>query len=86
MVQRQPHPVTRMPAQSIDLNPIEQLWQYLKRQLATYESEPVSVHELWECVEKEWEKIPVEVCTNLIESMPKHIVAVIKAKGGHTKY
>ena len=34
------------PAQSPDLKPIEQLWQYLKRHLATYESEPVSVHEL----------------------------------------
>ena len=74
------------PAQSPDLNPIEQLWQYLKRQLATYESEPVSVHKLWERVEKEWGEIPVEVCTNLIDSMPKRIAAVIKAKGGHTKY
>ena len=74
------------PAQSPDLNPIEQLWKYLKRQLATYESEPVSVYELWERVEKEWEGNTVEVCTNLIESMPKCIAAVIKAKGGHTKY
>ena len=74
------------PAQSPDLNPIEHLWQHLKRQLATYESEPVSMHELWERVEKEWEKIPVEVCINLIESMPRRVAAVLKAKGGHTKY
>ena len=74
------------PDQSPDLNPIEQLWQYHKRKLATYESEPVSVHELWERVEKEWGKTQVEVCTNLIESMPKRIVAVIKSKGCHTKY
>ena len=39
-----------------------------------------------ERVEKEWEKIPVEICTNVIESMPKRIAAVIKAKGGHAKY
>ena len=42
--------------------------------------------ELWERVETEWEKIPAEVCQNLIESMPRRIEAVLKAKGGHTKY
>jgi hypothetical protein len=34
----------------------------------------------------EWEKIPKEVCVNLIESMPRRIKAVIKAKGGNTRY
>jgi hypothetical protein len=41
---------------------------------------------LWERVEKEWNKIDVEVCQNLIESMPRRIAAVLKAKGGYTKY
>jgi hypothetical protein len=30
----------------------------------------------------EWEKIPPEVCQNLIESMARCIEAVYKAKGG----
>jgi hypothetical protein len=34
----------------------------------------------------EWEKIPKEVCQNLIESMPRRVAAVLRAKGGHTKY
>ena len=42
--------------------------------------------ELWERVEAEWDKIPAEVCQNLIESMPRRVEAVLKAKGGHTKY
>ena len=46
------------PAQSPDLNPIEHLWQYLKQWLATYETDPVGMHELWERVEAEWNKIP----------------------------
>src|SRR5271170_265707 len=46
------------PAQSPDLNPIEHLWQHLKRQLAAYETEAMSMHELWERVEVEWDKIP----------------------------
>jgi hypothetical protein len=35
---------------------------------------------------EEWNKIPSEVCQNLIESMSRRLEAVIKAKGGHTKY
>ena len=33
----------------------------------------------------EWDKIGLEVCQNLIESMPRSL-AVVKARGGHTKY
>src|SRR6185295_7666856 len=61
------------PAQSPDLNPIEHLWQHLKRQLATYETDPESMHELWECVEAEWNKIPPQTCIDLIASMPRHV-------------
>jgi hypothetical protein len=74
------------PAQSPDLNPIEHLWGHLKRRLAEYEVEPKGILELWERVQEEWEKIPAEVCQNLIESMPRWMEAVIKAKGGYTKY
>jgi DDE superfamily endonuclease len=74
------------PAQSADLNPIEHLWDHLKRKLAEYEVAPKGILELWERVEKEWNKIDVEVCQNLIESMPRRIAAVLKAKGGYTKY
>jgi len=42
--------------------------------------------ELWEHVEKEWEGIGASVCQNLIEGMPRRVQAVIKAKGGYTKY
>ena len=74
------------PAQSPDLNPIEHLWFYIKRKLQEYEIPPKGAHELWERVAKEWNEIPPEVCQRLIESMPRRVAAVIKAKGGHTKY
>jgi transposase len=74
------------PAQSPDLNPIEHLWEYLKRRLNEHEVPPKGIHELWERVEKEWNGIPKEVVQNLIASMPRRCAAVIKAKGGHTKY
>ena len=74
------------PAQSPDLNPIEHLWDNLKRKLAAYEVAPTSMHELWERIEVEWEKITKEECLTLIESMPRRINAVLKAKGGYTRY
>ena len=74
------------PAQSPDLNPIEHLWQMLKFRLAAYPTEPKGVEELWRRVEVEWEKIPKEDCLKLINSMPRRVAAVLKAKGGYTKY
>jgi hypothetical protein len=74
------------PAQSPDLNPIEHLWQHLKKRLAQYENEPSGILELWRRIEMEWNSIPQKTCLNLIDSMPKRIAEVIKAKGGYTKY
>ena len=65
---------------------MEYLWQHLKKKLGEYNTEPCGILKLWEHVEKEWDKIPVDICTKLIESMPKHIAEVLKAKGGYTKY
>ena len=80
------------PPQYPDLKPIEHLWtikhlwMHLKRKLAEYDTEPSGMVELWERVEVEWNKIPRQVCVHLIESMPRRIDGVLKAKGGYTKY
>jgi len=74
------------PAQSPDLNPIEHMWSYLKKQLAKYETPPRSCKELWERISKEWYNIPVEYCRSLIRSMPRRLKAVYRAKGRQTKY
>jgi len=78
--------VMRWPAQSPDLNPIEHLWHYIKSRLGEYEEPPNSIQTLWERVQVEWDKIPAKVCQDLIESMPRRVEAVFKAKGGYTKY
>ena len=74
------------PAQSPDLNPIEHLWFLLKRKLAGYPEQAKGITELWERVQAEWEKIEVGECQRLIESMPRRVQEVIKAKGGYTSY
>lgn len=78
--------VLEWPPQSPNLNPIEHLWFGLKRRLQSYQEESKSMYELWERVQETWNSIPVEKCVNVIESMPRRINAVMKAKGGHTKY
>ena len=79
--------VLQWPAQSPDLNPIEHLWVKVKRELNKYDTPPNGLNELWERVEYIWnEKITKNDCLVLIESMPRRIKAVLKAKGYWTKY
>jgi len=77
--------VMRWPAHSPDLNPIEHLWDHLKR--ALNKGPPsISVEELWDRVQDIWNAITPETCKNLVRSMPKRLGEVRKAKGGSTKY
>ncbi|CAG8591375.1 13882_t:CDS:2, partial [Acaulospora colombiana] len=52
--------VLKWPAQSPDLNPIEHLWDHLKRRLNSYEDHPSSIHELERRIEVEWNNIDPE--------------------------
>jgi len=74
------------PSQSADLNPIEHVWNYLKIQVGARENRPTSIHELWEAILVEWERVPLDFVRKLIESMPRCVAAVLEAKGGQTKY
>ena len=74
------------PEKSSDLNPIEYLWNHLKRKMAVYEAPPQGVLELQERVQEKWGKIRPEVCQGLIESFPRQVEAIIKAKDDYTKY
>ena len=73
------------PAHSPDLSPIENLWADLKKRLEAKHGVIPKV-KLWEVVDEEWEKTRKELCRNLFASMPDRLQAVIKAKGGYTKY
>ena len=72
------------PAQSPDLNPIENLWAILDKRLA--ERTCNSEKELFNELEKGWNELPVDLLTSLVESMPRRIQAVIDAEGEATKY
>lgn len=75
----------RWPAQSPDLNPKEHLWSNLKRRVEEH-PKPANCDALWEIIEGEWENTDPAYCQRLVESMPRRLEAVIKAKGGYTTY
>lgn len=76
----------KWPSQSPDLNPIEHLWCLVKRRLGENPETPKSMHELMGRIDDVWQNIHEDSCRTLIESMPSRVLAVKKAKGGHTKY
>ncbi|GBL80301.1 hypothetical protein AVEN_92224-1 [Araneus ventricosus] len=76
--------VIRTPAQSPDLNPIENIWDHLNNSIRKFKIS--SKNELREKLMSEWDKIEGHVCANLVKSMPKRLNEVIKCKGGPTHY
>ncbi len=72
------------PANSPDLNPVENLWGIVKRKVR--DTRPNNADELKATVKETWASIPPQQCHKLITSMPRWIEAVIKAKGAPTKY
>lgn len=76
----------KWPAQSPDLNPIEHLWNMLEIAIRKRYPHPSSLNELCDFLSEEWGKIDKDKAKNLVESMPHRIAAVIKSKGGPTKY
>jgi len=87
-------PVMKWPAQSPDLNPIENLWTELKArfhkrflELFSHPSKSLEARYLYgEVLQEVWYSQGMELVEALIESMPRRVQAVIDAKGGWTKY
>lgn len=74
------------PAQSPDMNPIEHLWAYVKRQLANYAEPPAGINDLWDRVQDIWSSIPASIVENLYCSMPTRVNQLHKVKGSWTSY
>lgn len=72
------------PAQSPDINPIENLWVDVKK--AVQAAKPTNLKQLWEIVKTAWASISSERYQRLVESMPRRMTAIINNKGHTTKY
>jgi transposase len=74
------------PALSPDLNPIENLWAWIKYQLDVLYPPCQSAEEIEARIFKIWESITPEMCFKYCGYYEKRLKAVIEAKGGYTKY
>ncbi len=74
------------PPQSPDLNSIEHLWDVVEREICIMDVQPTNLHQLRDAIRSIWTKISEECFLHLVESMPWRIKAVLKAKGGSTRY
>ncbi|KAG1925100.1 hypothetical protein F2P79_025761 [Pimephales promelas] len=78
--------VLKWPPQSPDLNPIEHLWDVVEREIRIMDVQPTNLRQLCDAIMSIWTKLPEECFQHLVESMPRRIEAVLKAKGGPTRY
>ena len=70
------------PAQSPDLNPIENVWSLLKRRIySNYDKPPTSIKELKERITETWYAITPEEVRPYLLSVNKRCQEVIRAKG-----
>lgn len=76
------------PANSPNLNPIENLWAILKFKLTKHspEERPKTMDELWICLQTAWDEVDLEHLKSLVYSMPKRMRLVIQAGGGSISY
>lgn len=72
------------PSQSPDLNPIENLWMQLEKQIR--KRQITNREDLWVVLQEEWHKISIDYCAKIIDSIGRRCQTVIKAKGWPIKY
>ena len=82
------HGITTMdwPAQSPDLNPIENLWSIIKQRRAKKFGMPTTKIELIEQIFEIWGNIDSEIKKKLAESVPKRLNKVIENNGKQLNY
>ena len=74
------------PPNSPDLNPIENIWAWMKKEVSHKHRYITSKGEMQRIVLEMWNSFDDKKWNGLIASMPERIKAVIKAKGGPTRY
>ena len=78
--------VLEWPANSPDLNPIENLWGTLTRAVFANGRQFNTKEELKTEIFKQWTLIKPRELTNFVKSIPNRIYEVIAKHGGNTRY
>ncbi len=79
-------PVLVWPAYSLDMSPIEHVWDALDRRIRQRVPVPANIQQLRTAIEVDWTNIPQATINSLINCMRRRCVAQREANGGHTRY
>ncbi|GFW31477.1 transposable element Tcb2 transposase [Trichonephila clavipes] len=74
------------PARSPDLNPIENMWDALGRQVDGRNYPPTNKNTLIRALTEEWDKLPQQLLDNFVQSMVRRVECCITLHGGHIPY
>ena len=74
------------PARSPDLNPIEHLWDALRRRVTSRQHPPITLQDLRVALQEEWALIPQNDVDDLIHSMSRRCQTCIAVRGDHMPY
>ncbi|GFT41557.1 DDE_3 domain-containing protein [Trichonephila clavipes] len=74
------------PARSPDLNPTENVWDALGRQVAGRNYPPTNKNTLIRALTEEWDKLPQQLLDNVVQSMVRRVECCITLHGGHIPY
>ncbi|GFV41841.1 hypothetical protein TNCV_596421 [Trichonephila clavipes] len=74
------------PARSPDLNPIENVWDALGRQVAGRNYSPTNKNPLIHALTEKWDKLPQQLLDNVVQSMVRRVECCITFHGGHILY
>ncbi|GFY11245.1 transposable element Tcb2 transposase [Trichonephila clavipes] len=74
------------PARSPDLNPIENVWDVLGRQVAGRNYPPTNKNTLIRALTEEWDKLPQQLLDNVMQSMVRRVECCFTLHGGHILY
>jgi len=73
--------LTPWPGNSPDLNPIENVWGWMKSRV--YKQKCTTLAELQAAVDEAWEAVPDDMLTKLLLGMPQRLEEVTDANGGY---
>jgi len=76
----------KWPAQSPDLNPIENVWSLLKHAVHVRRIRPRTPTDMITALNEEWKNTSKGYLDKLIDDMPERMKAVVKNKGGSTRW
>jgi hypothetical protein len=75
-----------IPPYSPDLNPIENVWAHLKREISKRTGIFPNVRDVTRAATEAWAALPMELCQKLSNSMGNRIAVVIKNHGDMSQY